>query len=76
MLNITEQMIDFFQYFSFVLGTFLTSLVVHCYPFKFQNEIPENGLQVLATWSGDACWPSGLLSEGGRGVDKFSVVAH
>ena len=58
------KIIDFIQSFSSILETFLTHLLVHCHPFRFQNETWENRSRALGTWSAR---PAGLLPEGGWG---------
>lgn len=58
------KIIDFIQSFSSILETFLALLLVHCHPFRFQNETWENRSWALGTWSAR---PAGLLPEGGWG---------
>lgn len=70
MLNITAHIIGLLQAFSFMLEAVLTCLVVPSYPFRFRNATLENRIEVLGTWSGDSCWPGGLLHEGGRGAGQ------
>lgn len=56
------KIIDFIQSFSSILETFLPHLLVHCHPFRFQNETWENRSWTLGTWSAQ---PAGLLPKAG-----------
>lgn len=70
MLNVTAHILGLLQAFSFMSEAVLTCLVVPSYPFRFRNATLENRIEVLGTWSGDFCWPDGLLHEGGRGAGQ------